>query len=148
MVLRTKFFVIVHIEFLLYARYWIIITLLYIFIYKMLGLENVMDCKETQRMITGFLNDELEIRSLERFLNHIEECKSCREELTIQFLVEVGTKRLEDGTNFNLSEELDRMMKDAWQRLRTRKRLHKTAFFLQVLVVIEFVVTVVLTFIL
>ncbi len=107
-----------------------------------------MDCKETQRMISGFLDDELEVRSLEHFLNHIEECKSCREELTIQFLVEVGTKRLEDGTNFNLSEELEHMMKDAWQRLRTRKRLHRAAFLLQVLVVIELVTTVVLAFIL
>ncbi len=128
----------------MYARCWIIITLPYIFIHKMLGLENVMDCKETQRMISGFLEDELDVHSLEAFLDHIEECNSCREELTIQFLVEVGTKRLEDGTNFNLSEELDHTMNDAWKRLFTRKRLHKTAFLLQILVIIELAVTIVL----
>ncbi len=105
-----------------------------------------MDCKGLQGMIPGFLDDELDVRPLEDFLNHIESCKSCREELTIQFLVEIGTKRLEDGTNFNLSQELDRMMKDSWQRLKVRKRLHKTALVLQVLVVIELITAIVLSF--
>ena len=103
-----------------------------------------MDCKETQRMIPYFLDDDLDVKELERFMEHIEECDSCREELTIQFLVEVGTKRLEDGTNFNLSEELERMMKDARSRLRTRKSLLRTSAVLQVLVVSELVVTVLL----
>ena len=105
-----------------------------------------MDCKEVQRMIAGFLDDELDVRPLEKFLDHIENCKSCREELTIQFLVEVGTKRLEDGNNFNLSEELDRMMHDAWQRLRMRKRLYNTAFCLKVLVIVECIIAIVLAF--
>ncbi len=107
-----------------------------------------MDCKELQRMIPGFLNDELDVRPLEKFLDHINTCKSCREELTIQFLVEVGTKSLEDGTNFNLSQELDRMMHDSYQRLRTRKHLYKTAFFLQLMVLIELVIVVILAFVL
>ena len=105
-----------------------------------------MDCKEVQHMIPGFLDDELEVRPLESFLDHIEECKSCKEELTIQFLVEVGTRRLEDGTNFNLSEELDIMMKDAWQRLGHRKMILKASVFLRLLVVIELIITVVLAF--
>lgn len=107
-----------------------------------------MDCKDFQRMIPGFLDDELDVRALEIFLGHIESCKSCKEELTIQFLVETGTQSLEDGTNFNLSHELELMMNRAYQRLGARKRLLKTAFFLQVLVVIEVVVAVALAFIL
>ncbi len=103
-----------------------------------------MDCKEFQRLIPEFLEDELDVRQLEVFLGHIDKCKSCKEELTIQFLVEVGTKRLEDGTNFNLKDELDNMMKDAWQRLHTRKKLLKTVFFLQALVIIECVAAIVL----
>ena len=110
--------------------------------------ESIMDCKEVQHMIPGFLDDELEVRPLESFLNHIEECKSCKEELTIQFLVEVGTRRLEDGNNFNLSEELNLMMRDSFQRLRSRKRILKAALFLRILVVIELVITVVLAFVL
>ena len=105
-----------------------------------------MDCKEFQRMIPGFLDDELDVRPLEVFLEHVETCKSCREELTIQFLVEVGTKRLEDGTNFNLSEELDRMMHDAWQRLRTRKLLGKLVALLQILVLVELIIVIALAF--
>ncbi len=98
-----------------------------------------MDCKEFQRMIPDFLEDELDNYSLEDFLNHIEKCKNCKEELTIQFLIDAGIQRLEDGSTFNLSNELQSTIGDAWQRLRMRKRLLKTAYFLQVIVFAELV---------
>ena len=107
-----------------------------------------MNCKEFQRQITGFLNDELDVQSLEVFLDHVEACKNCREELTIQFLVETGTRRLEDGTTFNLQHELDMMMHNAWQRLRFRKRLQKIALALHVIVMIEIIVVVTLNVVL
>ncbi|WP_026526544.1 zf-HC2 domain-containing protein [Butyrivibrio sp. VCD2006] len=104
-----------------------------------------MDCKEFQRMIPDFLGDELDNYSLESFLNHIDSCKSCKEELTIQFLIETGIQRLEDGSTFNLSNELQSTMNDAWTRLRLRKRLLKTAYFLQVMVVLEIIAAIALS---
>ncbi|WP_026660306.1 zf-HC2 domain-containing protein [Butyrivibrio sp. AC2005] len=103
-----------------------------------------MDCKEFQRMIPGFLDDELDNYSLEAFLNHMEKCKSCKEELTIQFLIEAGIQRLEDGSTFNLATELQTTMNDAWLRLRVRKRLLNAAFFLQIIVVAEIIAAIVL----
>lgn len=101
-----------------------------------------MDCKDFQRMIPEFLADELDNYSLEAFLNHVEKCKSCKEELTIQFLIEAGIQRLEDGSTFNLSKELLTTMNDAWQRLRVRKRLLNAAFFLQIVVVAEIIAAI------
>ncbi|WP_051656657.1 zf-HC2 domain-containing protein [Butyrivibrio sp. AE3004] len=98
-----------------------------------------MDCKDFQRMIPGFLADELDNYSLEGFLNHIDMCKNCKEELTIQFLIEAGIQRLEDGSTFNLANELQSTINDAWQRLRMRKRLLKMAYFLQVVVFAEII---------
>ncbi|WP_022760097.1 MULTISPECIES: zf-HC2 domain-containing protein [unclassified Butyrivibrio] len=104
-----------------------------------------MDCKEFQRMIPGFLADELDNYSLESFLNHMESCRSCKEELTIQFLIETGIQRLEDGSTFNLTKELKSTTNDAWVRLRMRKRLLKTAYFLQIMVVAEIIAAIALS---
>ncbi len=96
-----------------------------------------MDCKDFQKLIPGFLGDELDNYYLESFLGHIDSCKNCKEELTIQFLIDTGIQRLEDGSTFNLASELQSTINDAWLRLRMRKRLLKTAYFLQAMVVIE-----------
>ena len=103
-----------------------------------------MDCKDFQKLIPGFLGDELDNYYLESFLGHIDSCKNCKEELTIQFLIDTGIQRLEDGSTFNLTSELKSTINDAWLRLRMRKRLLKTAFLLQVMVVVEIVATIAL----
>ena len=101
-----------------------------------------MNCKEFQRQIPKFLSDELDVTSLEVFLSHIEGCKNCREELTIQFLVDNGIKKLEHGDTFNLKHELDNMMQNSWQKLKFRKRLFKTALVLEIIVIIEIITTI------
>ncbi len=132
-------FEVVRLDILVYAIYCLVVCLAIFCSYKILGLGNTMDCKEFQRMIPDFLEDELDNYSLEDFLNHIEKCKNCKEELTIQFLIDAGIQRLEDGSTFNLSDELQLTIGDAWQRLRMRKRLLKTAYFLQVIVFAELI---------
>ena len=82
-----------------------------------------MNCKEADKLIPLFLDDDLDNRELSEFLSHVETCPGCKEELTIQFLVKVGMKRLEDGNTFNLRNELDALLLDANKRLTTRKYL-------------------------
>ena len=65
-----------------------------------------MNCKEAEKTIPSFLNDELDGDDLADFLEHIEECPECKEELSIQFLVSEGLEQLEQGNNFNLQEAL------------------------------------------
>ena len=56
-----------------------------------------MECKEVQKNIPAFLNDELTGKAAELFLNHIEECPECREELSIQYLVrDVSYKKIKN----------------------------------------------------
>ena len=80
------------------------------------------------------------------FLDHIDKCPECREELTIQFLVRTGMQRLEDGNTFNLKEELDNLLKSAEKRLKGRRRLVRFSFLLEALVLALAVMTVVLAF--
>ena len=46
-----------------------------------------MTCKEISGMIPAFFDDTLDNESLRVFLNHLDRCKTCREELEIQYLV-------------------------------------------------------------
>lgn len=67
-----------------------------------------MDCKDEEKMIPVFLQDELDIKVLNQFIEHIDGCPECMEELSIQFLVAEGLERLEAGNNFNLQSAGDK----------------------------------------
>ncbi|MCM1121195.1 MAG: zf-HC2 domain-containing protein [Eubacterium sp.] len=85
--------------------------------------EAVMDCKEAEKKIPFFLDDELDGRELAEFVEHIEECPDCKEELSIQFLVTEGMERLEQGNNFNLQEALLLKLGDAGDKIRLNRLL-------------------------
>ena len=74
-----------------------------------------LDCKQTEKLIPQFLKDELDNRTEKKFLNHVDGCSSCLEELSIQFLVTTGMQRLENGDTFDLNREL-RMRIDTEKR--------------------------------
>ena len=40
-----------------------------------------LDCKQTEKLIPQFLKDELDNRTEKKFLNHVDGCSSCLEEL-------------------------------------------------------------------
>lgn len=66
-----------------------------------------MNCKECEKKISNFIANALEEDEAEAFIKHIESCPECKEELSIQYLVNEGIARLEDGRTFNLAGELD-----------------------------------------
>ena len=80
-----------------------------------------MECKEAQRLIKDYLNDELEGRQAESFLDHMDECEECKEELCIQYLVMEGRIRLEDGNSFDLNKELENKIFGSRKKLKRRK---------------------------
>ena len=103
-----------------------------------------MTCKEADKAIPLFLDDDLDNQDLAEFLNHIDTCPECKEELTIQFLVKTGMQRLEDGDTFNLKFELDNLLKGASKRLKGRRRLVGVSLLLEVIVLALAIATVIL----
>lgn len=81
-------------------------------------------------MIPEFIVDELSYEELEHFMEHIEECDSCREELSIQFLVEVGLNSLEAGHTFDLQQELNIALEEAEKRVQVYRFFRQSAFVL------------------
>lgn len=80
-----------------------------------------MTCKDVEKLIPIFIKDELNYRELEQFIDHIESCPSCKEEMSIQFLVTEGMARLEDGSAFDLNQELRNLMDISKSRIRVHK---------------------------
>ncbi len=82
-----------------------------------------MDCKSAEKQIPDFIRGEMDTRPAEQFLAHVGSCPSCKEELSIQFLVAVGLSRLEEGEAFHLNRELTARLEQAARHVKIRKRL-------------------------
>lgn len=97
-------------------------------------------------MIPAFLQDELSGKELEDFIEHIEGCPECKEELSIQFLVSEGLERLEAGNNFNLQKALENKLANAWHQVKIRRGLIGTLLCLEVAVAVEILIVLIIIF--
>lgn len=77
-----------------------------------------MTCMKAQSLITGFINDELDIAELEEFLKHIESCKECREELEVYYALLTAMKQLDEDKN--LSDDFNQELKEKIERTQER----------------------------
>lgn len=104
----------------------------------------MIECKQMEKLIPQFLDDDLDNQDLADFLDHIDNCPECKEELTIQFLVRVGMQRLEDGNTFNLVRELERELADARKKMHRRKTLVLISYVLEISVAALFALCILL----
>ena len=65
-----------------------------------------MTCQDSEQCMQAFVDDQLTGETLEAFLYHIGNCRVCYEELETTYLLKEALSRLEDGTSFDLHEEL------------------------------------------
>lgn len=78
-----------------------------------------MTCMEAEKMVIPYINDKLSVTELEDFIEHIETCDNCREELEIHYMVDVGLKKLDeaDGT-YDIVGDLKRKLEESAAILR------------------------------
>ncbi|MDD3204120.1 MAG: zf-HC2 domain-containing protein [Lachnospiraceae bacterium] len=98
-----------------------------------------MDCLEAEKLIKPFIGDELDHKTMEEFLNHIDNCSSCKEELSIQFLVAEGLARLEDGKTFDFNRALNQKIGDARKKIRIRKRLLWVMYIVEIAAIVTII---------
>lgn len=80
-----------------------------------------MTCKDAEKMIPIFIKNELNYTQLEQFMDHIDACPNCREEVSIQYLVTAGMVRLEEGSAFDLGRELDNLTQSSRAKIKRHK---------------------------
>ena len=70
-----------------------------------------MTCREVEKLVVPYIHDELTNDELDAFIEHVETCDSCMEELEIHYMVDVGLKKLEeDDTTYDIVGDLMRKM--------------------------------------
>lgn len=85
-----------------------------------------MDCLEIEKKIPLFLENKLEGKEIKEFVEHIEGCKECREELSIHFLASEGIDIIEEGESFDLDKELDSRLYGALKAYESKYFLRMT----------------------
>jgi len=86
----------------------------------------VMTCIETQRLIMPFINKELDIDHLEEFVNHINSCPDCLEELEVYFVLLAGMKQLDEDKELsnNYHQDLMNRLKQSEELIFRDKMSH------------------------
>ena len=105
-----------------------------------------MNCKDAEKKIPYFLQDEMDGSMLKEFVKHVDACPECREELSIQFLVAEGLERLEKGNNFNLQKELLMKLENAEHQINMNRILWRVLICLETAVALAIIISLCVAF--
>ena len=98
-----------------------------------------MDCREFEKWIPDFIGRKMDYLTLKAFRKHMRECKNCKEELTIKFLIDEGLVRLEEGNTFDLNLELRKRIYEAEKKIRRHDRYIRVGAVFEYIVMIGIV---------
>ncbi len=101
-----------------------------------------MDCKEFEDYIPAFIEKKLDYAMTKRFMEHWRECATCREELNIQFLINEGLVRLEEGSAFDLQKEMRDLLTLARRKIRLHERCLRLGVLMEMVVAIGVAVVI------
>ena len=102
-----------------------------------------MTCKDAEKLIPIFIKNELNYTELEQFMDHIEACPVCMEEMSIQYLIAEGMVHLEEGSAFDLNRELKNLMEISRARIRVHKGMQYLGIGLEIVALVA-IITVIL----
>lgn len=80
-----------------------------------------MDCAECKKKIKEFLAGSLNNKATIEFVEHVRSCDECMEELSIEYIVTEGVKRLDTVTSFDLNKELDDKLNESLSKAKFYK---------------------------
>lgn len=83
-----------------------------------------MDCKRAMELMTQFINESLDAEDVQAFLDHIDSCPECREELEVTYSLMTAMKQLDEDTDLsdNYIEELNQKIETCYLDELKRKR--------------------------
>lgn len=96
-----------------------------------------MNCKDTDRMIPLFLTNQLSNKDMDKFLCHVNTCDECREELTIQYLVMIGSSVLEEGKSFDLRKDLNLLLTEEKKKVNRWRVLYGFSYVAEVITIVS-----------
>lgn len=92
-----------------------------------------MDCRTAEGMINQYISGDLTRKELESFMNHIETCSSCYDELETYFIVHEATKQLDQEEKdfvYDFKGLLEADIRQTKKEVRRNKILGNIYYFL------------------
>lgn len=83
-----------------------------------------IDCKKIEKMIPKFIERKLSAYEIDVLLKHVKECQSCKEELTIQYMVTEGISKAEEENNFDLLKCLEDRLVEADKQVKNHEFIY------------------------
>ena len=83
----------------------------------------MMNCKKAVSLIPAYLEDSLDAKDLQAFLEHIDNCPDCSEELSIQFLITEGLSTLSTGDSYDLQTAMTDRVRESHREISVHNRL-------------------------
>lgn len=83
-----------------------------------------IECRLSESMVTKYINHTLSVDELEEFLNHIEHCSSCFDELETYFIVHKAIQQLdekEDGTVYDFRKLLEQDIRRSYRYIHQKR---------------------------
>ena len=84
-----------------------------------------MDCVRAQKLIRPYLDGKLSDREVEEFLDHVESCPACHDELEIYFSIYQTLGEETDDGDYNFTRKLDEKLQRSEQYL-TRRHIFRS----------------------
>ncbi len=104
-----------------------------------------MTCREAEKLVVPYIHDELTIDQLDDFLDHVEYCDNCMEELEIHYMVDVGLRKLdEDDTVYDIVGDLRRKLDESVGHLHRFFTFQVTKYAVGTLMSMALIVTILL----
>ena len=88
-----------------------------------------MNCQTAESMVNRYIEHDLSVDELENFLEHVENCPSCYDELETYFIVHAAMQQLDSTLDLReLLEEDIRRSKHYILKMRFRRALSGMGF--------------------
>ena len=78
-----------------------------------------MECNKVQGMITQFINNKLSLKEMEVFIDHVEGCPECREELEVYYALLTAMRQLDEDKNLtsDFHKELKQKLEQSKEKI-------------------------------
>lgn len=73
-----------------------------------------MDCRKAEAMVNKYIKHELNVREIEAFLDHVEGCNSCYDELETYYIVNKAMAQLDDDGTDAVLDMKKMLRQDIW----------------------------------
>ena len=88
-----------------------------------------MNCRTAEGMVNRYISHDLPVDEMEEFLDHIQNCSSCYDELETYFIVHEVTQQLNDNSSNSVLDFKDLLEQDI-RKSRRYIRKKKLSWFI------------------